>query len=512
MMLNTSWWQLLLYTLIGLFLVRMCLKYLNLWKLLKDLKKKGAEVYFKPFIGITAKFNADTAKGDALTWFKESMKKNPKLRFFATHQFDKPVVYLVDPNLVKAFLSDPSTNTKASILAPYFPLLQHGLLFTHGNQWKKHRRTLSTIFRFEFIMSQLPTIVKTARHIFERELEAKGGKHIHILDVFQMITGELVFRIFFGEDLEGVTIDGVHPTTYLAELLEITAINSRAPENLLLGITGTKLGLFKRNRDYMKKSKRFVSFCSEMIQSKKKKLEKDGATSSDMLTLLLQEQKETGDFSDEEILHEFITFFFAGMDTTGHMLCMATYFFSTQNEEVQKAVMREANELSQAGINITSELLNKSEAIHAFFKESLRMATPAAFIFLRDVVKDFYLEDLHLKKGSKVSLAIVSKNYDPAIHPDPDRFNMNRWISGNPDFEGEALKNPFNFIPFSAGQRNCIGQHLAIIEGKIIWSILLSNYNFTVPSGYDMHYKFGALYEPRDILYLNVEKKKPELI
>ena len=69
-------------------------------------------------------------------------------------------------------------------------------------------------------MSQLPAMVNTARHILAREIEDRQrGKQIDILDVFQMITGQLILRIFFGEDLEGITIDGVPPTTYLAGLL-----------------------------------------------------------------------------------------------------------------------------------------------------------------------------------------------------------------------------------------------------------------------------------------------------
>ena len=518
---NATWLQ-VLFTVIALFLIRVCWRYVRLWLYLQGLKKKGAVVHFNPPIGLTRKFEIDNAeKDDDFAWFKETVQKNPGLRLLATHCAHKPILFLVDPNLVKVFLSDITKSAKTSLLEPMYILMRHGLLFSHGNQWKRHRKTLSTIFRYEFLMSQIPTIVNTTRHILSREIEAQKGKHINILELYQMITGELVFRIFFGEDLEGVTIDGLPLTTYLAHLCDLGADNSRAPENILFGVKGVKLGLFKRNRDYLRQTQKFLNFCTEMIQNKKTKLEEAGKTpgdgptlgeGSDLLTLMLQEQKQSkgtaDEFTDEEILHEFITFFFAGMDTTGHMVTMATYFFAKQSEEEQKTVLKEADELSQAGTNITKELLNKSEAIHAVLKETLRMATPACFLFPREMVGGSQsIGDIPLLEGTLTNISIITNNYNPRLYPDPYKFNMNRWIQGSPDFAEEAHKNPYYFTPFSAGPRNCIGQHLAIIEGKIILSIFLSTYNFTLPAGYEMHYKWATAYEPRETLYLDIEKK-----
>ena len=513
---TVTWTQILL-TLAGFLIMRVFWGYLKLWLYLQSLKKKGAEVYFQFPLGKIHQSRAATKKGDTFLWFKETIQKKPDLRIMASHFATKPLVYLVDPQLGKVFLSDTSKVIKSPMFGPLANLLQQGLLLSEGSQWKKHRKTLSTTFRYDFIISHLPTIVNTAREIFSREIEAQKGKNINILSLYQMITGELVFRIFFGEDLEGVTIDGIPPTSFLPNLLEVTLNNARSPENILFGMKGVKLGLFKRNRDYFEKSGKFLSFCNEMIHLKRQKLERKGNTSGaeapDLLTLLLQGQKEqkgtSDEYSDEEILHEFVTFFFAGMDTTGHMMTLATYFFSQQSEEVQKAVLKEANELAQAGANLTSELLHKAETIHAFLKETLRMVPPTPNLLPREVVTEtLQIEDLTIKKGTMVNVPFVAYNYNPKYHPDPYRFNMYRWIQGHPDFEEAVQKNPFIYTPFSAGPRNCIGQHLAMMEGKIIWSIFLSTYNFTVPAEYKMHYKVTTLYGPRETLYIDIEKKK----
>jgi cytochrome P450 len=47
---------------------------------------------------------------------------------------------------------------------------------------------------------------------------------------------------------------------------------------------------------------------------------------------------------------------------------------------------------------------------------------------------------------------------NPVYFKDPEKFDPNRWLDIN-----ILTKNPFIFIPFSSGPRNCIGQHMALI-------------------------------------------------
>lgn len=51
-------------------------------------------------------------------------------------------------------------------------------------------------------------------------------------------------------------------------------------------------------------------------------------------------------------------------------------------------------------------------------------------------------------------------------------FNPERWtrIDAN-------KSDPFSYFPFSSGQRNCIGQHLAMLESKIAVAMVLMRYS-----------------------------------
>ena len=64
---------------------------------------------------------------------------------------------------------------------------------------------------------------------------------------------------------------------------------------------------------------------------------------------------------------------------------------------------------------------------------------------------------------------------DPENFKDPLVFKPERFLqkANSPD---ETARHPFAFIPFSAGARNCIGQKFAMMEMKIILSLLLFNF------------------------------------
>ena len=506
----TFWRVAAAFLLVGL--IKIIMSYLKIALYLKTFRTKyGAKTIFRFPIGFPQLIEEDPA--DSFSGTKKDIKENPKCRLIATHVGPKKMILLIDPVLIKAFLTDQTRYKKSSFFGLFNEILGKGLVFSNGKVWKKHRKLISETFRFEFIASQIPTICRVAKDIFEKEFTETKGKHINILDLYQRITGELVFQIFFGSDLINANINGKTPTKCLSRLSQLAFENILSPENVLFGVKGIHAKLFKRNREFFQLTANFQSFIINIIEERKKKMATGAKTNGtkDFLSILLEAQKlnqgTEDEFTDEEVFHEFLTFFIAGMDTTGHLLTMATYYYYNSPQEVKDAVMKEAEFLVKRNEDITPEKLNKVETISAFLKEALRMAGPAPIFFDREAAEEHHLADVKIPKGAMINCSFVSNNFNPEYFKAPEEFNLNRWIPGHEDFDEKATKDPFIYTPFSAGPRNCIGQHLATMEAKIIFSVFLTSFKFKIPEDFKMRMRMLFLYTSRDPFYIDIEKR-----
>jgi cytochrome P450 len=56
------------------------------------------------------------------------------------------------------------------------------------------------------------------------------------------------------------------------------------------------------------------------------------------------------------------------------------------------------------------------------------------------------------------------------------QFDPTRFLPG-------AVVEPYTFLPFIAGPRNCLGQHLALLESKMVIGMLAQRYQFSLPAG-----------------------------
>jgi len=134
-------------------------------------------------------------------------------------------------------------------------------------------------------------------------------------------------------------------------------------------------------------------------------------------------------------------------------------------------------------------------------KETLRIATPVPWILMRDSLEDHSVGDIKIKKGTLVKCEFFPSFYSTKYFEDPEEFKPERWM------DAQNKIDPYAFIPFSAGSRNCIGQHLAILEAKIIISEFLEKFDYKLTEGYQMRTGLRFLYEPLDPLKLILTPK-----
>lgn len=148
------------------------------------------------------------------------------------------------------------------------------------------------------------------------------------------------------------------------------------------------------------------------------------------------------------------------------------------------------------------DTLQKMDELNGVLKETFRFHAPAVHTFYRVALKDHMLGDLPVKKGEWVKPEFMAMFHDEKNYEKPEVFDPQRWK------DKSKKVDPYAFTPFSAGPRNCIGQHLAMAESKVIISEFLERFDYKMKNEkYEMKMIQRFLYEPFEEMVFELKPK-----
>ena len=114
------------------------------------------------------------------------------------------------------------------------------------------------------------------------------------------------------------------------------------------------------------------------------------------------------------------------------------------NSEIQSKLSKELWECYPTD-ELNYEDMNKSKYLDAVVNETLRKHTTVGRIF-RKTLADYDFGDFKVKKGQTIGISLHNLHNDPALFKEPQKFNPERFISGE-----LANNNNFQPIPFVDG-------------------------------------------------------------
>jgi len=458
---------------------------------IRNYKKQNVATYFFPVLGCFRLLQESFVKnGDAFGFTKRDAETFPDQKCWVSNVQSDVVVSLRGTQEIKDFLQKPHLYQKSKYIDMIKLIAGTGLVTVEGNTWKSHRKIISNSFHYEFLKEKVPMIQDITKQFFEK-LKPEDLKSYAVLSRIQEITGEIVGTIFFGENLNSYTFETKPLTLALADIVSEIGDVSRDPLFLIFGPKIVSHPKFAKYKQLFNKIMGFRKICHDIIQDRKTQKQQ---THHDLLNSLLATQTSQDGYSDEDIVNEFVTFFIAGMDTTGHLIGMALYCL-TQHPQYLGELKEERKLTYNLQKRVSADSLQKMDVLHGFLKETLRLYTPAPTSFFKLSLEDHNIGDLRVKKGDLVVADYMFLFYNPKHFENPKMFYPERWK------KGESAIDPYAFTPFSAGPRNCIGQHLALIESKIIISEFLNRFDFHLKDqDYQLKMSIRFLYEPADEL------------
>ena len=185
---------------------------------------------------------------------------------------------------------------------------------------------------------------------------------------------------------------------------------------------------------------------------------------------------ETAAFTDSEVVGNALTMLLAGEDTTSNTLAWMMHLM-TEHPAVQAKMQDEADRIlgpahRPPDYASTAELLY----IEAVAHETMRLKPVAPLLWV-EPTEAVVIGDVHVPKGTPINALLTYVAMSADNFADSKSFRPERWIeAAGHSTEGH---NTQAFLPFGAGPRFCPGRHLAMLEIKMVASMLCRNFDIS---------------------------------
>ena len=183
----------------------------------------------------------------------------------------------------------------------------------------------------------------------------------------------------------------------------------------------------------------FVSYLKNLVQDRRKN---PGDPETDVLTRLIQGEKDGEKLTETELYHQCIFLLNAGHETTTNLIGNGLWALLNNEDQLRK--------------------LRKDPAlINSAIEEMLRFDGPIQ-LNNRRLTAPVALDGKTLPAGTPITIGIGAANRDPAQFAEPERFDVAR--------------KPNRHLAFGQGDHVCVGMNVARMEARIAFSRLLARF------------------------------------
>ena len=182
--------------------------------------------------------------------------------------------------------------------------------------------------------------------------------------------------------------------------------------------------------------------------------------------ILMETRRSAPDFiTDTDLFVDSIGPYLAGADTSSSATSFMLYSL-LKHPDVLERVRGEADQLFSDGAPTVAGL-NDMPVTQRAIQETLRLH-PIVPVMVRTVANSFEFADYWIPAGTSVWVAMPVSHHLPELYPDPERFDIDRFLP-----ERREHGQPGAYTPFGFGPHSCLGQGAAQAQMTLIVATIL---------------------------------------
>ncbi len=382
----------------------------------------------------------------------------------------KPVM-LVGPEAARMVLVSSRDDLRWRNEAdPVTLLLRHGVLVEDGDAHDRLRRTMNPALHKQMLNNYAAAMVRGTDQIVQqwRDDEPRDML-VEMRRVALLILMETLYRVDFSPELDRLWSAILKTLQFISPGLWILWPGIPRP-------------------GYERALRQMDDYLYQIIRLRRACL---GET-DDLLGGLI-----AAGLDDDLIRDQLLTMLIAGHDTSTALLSWALYLLGQHPPAMSQA----QNEVDSvlAGQTPTLEHAAHLHYLGQVIDEALRLYPPI-HLGSRVAAVDLPFQGYTIPAGTRVMYSIYLTHRQPAYWDEPGAFRPERFAPGQP------RPQPYTYLPFGGGPRNCIGAAFAQVETKLVLARILQQVELAaLPKPVYAH--MGATLEPRPGVPMRVKRR-----
>ena len=389
---------------------------------------------------------------------------------------------LLEPNLVEHVLLGNAANYAKPDIVKHLlgPIIGQGLLTSDNDLWREQRRIVAASFS--------PAAVRAQRSKFVEAAQAAmaGWRDGELRDMAiesTRATMTIIALALFGGDRRLIS------ETAMAQIA--AAIEGFSEARMLALLRLPQVPVTPKGRAGKRGQIFLRASLAEVVDDRW-----HGRVKPDFLTGVIDALRQR--FPDEEAralaIDNAATFYLAGHETTANALTWTLFLLAAQ-PDLQEELAGEARTGLAGG---EDGIEDRVPHLRLFLNESMRLYPPVPR-FDRQAIAADRIGDNEAEPGDIVSIWPWMLHRHRKLWDNPDAFDIER-------FATKGGRHRFQYLPFGAGPRTCVGAQFATIEALTLLAHWLNEWRF-IDTGREVRAAGMVTLRPRGGLPLKLERR-----